>query len=61
MTIRNLLGGNMKIVEDYAQDKVNEKEREIVINMYNKGLDEVKISDLTGININFIKKTILSK
>ncbi|WP_407423678.1 hypothetical protein [Methanobrevibacter sp.] len=35
-TISNLVGGNMKIVEDYAQRKVDEVKKEFIINLEKK-------------------------
>ena len=58
ITIRNLLGGNMKIVEDYAKDKVNEEKKEIIINMYNDGIKKEDIARLTRVTLNFVEKAL---
>ena len=39
-TISNLVGGNMKIVEDYAQRKVDESKRKFVISLKKEGYGE---------------------
>lgn len=59
-TISNLVGGNMKIIEDYAQRKVNEKEKQIVINLDKKGFSIEDIAETAEVSPDFVKK-ILSK
>jgi hypothetical protein len=63
-TVVNLLGGNMKIVEDYAQrianDKVEESMKQTVLNMFENGCSVKNIVNLTGYNLDFVKK-VLSK
>ena len=61
-TISNIVGGNMKIVEDYAQRKVDEKleERnmEFVINLDNEGYEISEIARIANVNLDFVKKTL---
>lgn len=59
-TISNLVGGNMKIVEDYAQRKVDEKSKEFVINLSNEGYGIEDIVRLANVSPDFVKE-ILSK
>ena len=54
------LGGNMKIVEDYAQRKVDEKSEEIVINLSNEGYGIEDIVRIANVSLDFVKE-ILSK
>ena len=59
-TVVNLLGGNMKIVEDYAQrianDKVEESMKQTVLNMFENGCSVKNIVNLTGYNLDLLKK-----
>ena len=61
-TIINLVGGNMKIVEDYAQriaqQKVDEAKREIVINLNKKGFEIEEIAETANVNLDFVKETL---
>jgi hypothetical protein len=61
-TISNLVGGNMKIVEDYAQRvakrKVDEKTEEIVRNMDEKGVKKEDIAILAKVSPEFVEKTL---
>ena len=61
-TISNLVGGNMKIVEDYAQRvaqrKVDEKTEEIVINLSEKGFNIEDIASLANVSQEFVEKTL---
>ena len=61
-TISNLVGGNMKIVEDYAQRKVEEKleerNEEIVKNMNEKGVKIEDIVILAKVTPEFVEKTL---
>jgi hypothetical protein len=61
-TISNLVGGNMKIVEDYAQRvakrKVDEKTEEIVRNMDEKGIKKEDIAILAKVSPEFVEKTL---
>ncbi|WP_406535207.1 helix-turn-helix domain-containing protein [Methanobrevibacter sp.] len=50
----------MKIVEDYAQRKVDEKSEEFVINLSNEGYGIEDIVRITNVSPDFVKK-ILSK
>ena len=59
-TVVNLLGGNMKIVEDYAQSKVEEDRKQTVIKMFNKGFSIDDIVNITEYNLSFVKE-VLSK
>ena len=62
MSISNLVGGNMKIVEDYAQRvaqrKVDEKTEEIVRNMDEKGVKKEDIAILANVSLEFVEKTL---
>ena len=62
ITISNLVGGNMKIVEDYAQRKVDEKlkerDEEIVRNMDEKGIKKEDIAILAKVSPEFVEKTL---
>jgi hypothetical protein len=57
-TISNLVGGNMKIVEDYAQRKVEEKEKQMIINLNKKGFGFEEIAETADVSIDFVKKTL---
>lgn len=61
-TISNIVGGNMKIVEDYAQRvakrKVDEKLEEIVINLRKKGFSIDEIVETVEVSLDFVKKTL---
>lgn len=59
-TITNIVGGNMKIIEEYAQRKVDEKTEEFIINLDKKGFSIDEIVETVDVNIDFVKK-ILSK
>ena len=68
--ITNLVGGNMKNVEDYAQrvaDKavkkavkkaVNDKNEQLIINMGKKGMEKGEIAELVDVSIDFVEKTL---
>lgn len=58
ITISNLVGGNMKIVEDYAQRKVDEKNERIIINLHKKGFSIEDIAETTEVSLDFVKKTL---
>ncbi len=55
-------GCNMKIVEDYAQRKVDEKlkerNKEIVRNMNEKGIKREDIAILADVSLEFVEKTL---
>ena len=65
-TISNLVGGNMKIVEDHAQrvaqrkvdEKLEERNEEIVRNMDEKGIKKEDIADLAKVSPEFVEKTL---
>ena len=48
----------MKIVEDYAQRKVDEKTEEIVINLSEKGFNIEDIASLANVSQEFVEKTL---
>ena len=66
MSISNLVGGNMKIVEDYAQrvaqrkvdEKLKERDEEIVRNMDEKGVKKEDIAILANVSLEFVEKTL---
>ena len=58
ITISNWVGGNMKIVEDYAQRKVDEKTEEFVINLNEKGFKVEDIAILANVSLEFVEKTL---
>lgn len=51
-------GFNMKIVEDYAQRKVDEKNEKIVINLRKKGFSINEIVETAEVSLDFVKKTL---
>ena len=57
-TISNLVGGNMKIIEDYAQRKVDENNKEIVINLDKEGFSVEDIMRITNVSLDFVKKAL---
>ncbi len=57
-TISNIVGGNMKIVEDYAQRKVDERNKELVISLDNEGFEISEIARIANLNLDFVKKTL---
>jgi len=57
-TIINLLGGNMKIVEDYAQSKVEEDRRRTVLNMFENGFSAEDIVKCTNYKLSFVKEVL---
>jgi hypothetical protein len=57
-TISNLVGGNMKIVEEYAQRKVDQKTRDVVINLDNLGFTIEDIAKTADVSLDFVKKTL---
>ncbi len=61
-TISNLVGGNMKIVEDYAQrkaqEKVDETKKEFVINLDKKGFEIEEIAETTDVSLEFVNKVL---
>lgn len=63
-TVVNMLGGNMKIVEEYAQrianEKVEEDRKQTVINLFNKGLSIEDIADYTQFKLSFVREVLNS-
>ena len=57
-TISNLVGGNMKIVEDYAQRKVDERNKKFIINLKNEGFNMPDIARIADVSLDFVKKTL---
>ena len=57
-TISNMVGGNMKIVEDYAQRKINESTEKIIMNLHNEGFKITDIVRITDVSLDFVKKTL---
>ena len=57
-TISNIVGGNMKIVEDYAQRKVDESKESIVINLCEEGFKIADIARIADVSKDFVKKTL---
>lgn len=57
-TISNIVGGNMKIVEDYAQRKVDEKAEEFVLSLDDEGFGLEDIARIAKVNLDFVKKTL---
>ena len=62
MSISNLVGGNMKIVEDYAQRvaqrKVDEKTEEIVIGLDKEGYAVNDIARIAKVSLDFVNQTL---
>ena len=62
-TISNIVGGNMKIVEDYAQrkvdEKLNERNEEIVINLKKEGFKLSDIARIADVSKDFVKKNTI--
>ncbi len=54
----NLLSGNMKIVEEYAQRKVDEDRKQTVINMFNNGLSIEDIVECTNFKLSFVEDAL---
>ena len=48
----------MKIVEDYAQRKVDESKESIVINLRKEGFKIVDIARIADVSKDFVKKTL---
>ena len=61
-TISNLVGGNMKIVEDYAQrkaqEKVDETKKEFVIKLDKKGFKTEEIAETADVSLEFVNKVL---
>ena len=48
----------MKIVEDYAQRKVDEKVEEFVLSLDNEGFGLEDIARIAHVNLDFVKETL---
>lgn len=48
----------MKIVEDYAQRKVNESKKPIILDLMNEGYNLEEIARIAHVNLDFVKKTL---
>lgn len=61
-TISNLVGGNMKIVEDYAQKvaqrKVDESKRKFVISLDKEGYGIKDIARIADVSLDFVNETL---
>jgi hypothetical protein len=57
-TVSNLVGGNMKIVEDYAQRKVDESKKRVVINLNNEGYNLTDIARIANVSLDFVERTL---
>lgn len=57
-TISNLVGGNMKIVEDYAQRKVDERNKEMIFDLQKEGYAIEDIARLARVSIEFVNETL---
>lgn len=60
--IVNRVGGNMKVVEDYAdrvaEKKLNEKNEAIVIKLRKKGFKNEEIAETVDVSLDFVEKTL---
>ena len=56
--ITNTVGGNMENIERYAQDRVDENNEEIIINLKNNGFTKEEIIKLTKRSKEFVEKTL---
>ena len=68
--ITNIVGGNMKNVEEYAkeyakeyvkeyaEDKVNENNKQIIINLRKKGFTITEITETLNVTPDFVEKTL---
>ena len=56
--ITNIVGGNMKNVEEYAQDKINENNEKIIINLKNHGCTINEIIEIVNVSKDFVEKTL---
>jgi len=62
ITVVNMLGGNMKIVEEYAQriadDRVDEERKQTVLNMFDAGFSIEEIVRGTKFKLDFVKEVL---
>ena len=56
--ITNTVGGNMKNVEEYAQDKINENNEKIIINLKNHGCTIIELIEIVNVSKDFVEKTL---
>jgi len=56
--ITNIVDGNMKNVEEYAQDKLNKYTEKIIINLKNKGFTINEIIETLNVSKDFVEKTL---
>ena len=60
--ITNIVGGNMKNVEEYAkeyaEDKVNENNKQNIINLRKKGFTITEITETLNVTPDFVEKTL---
>lgn len=56
--ITNLVGGNMKNVEEYAQDRVNENNEQSIIKLRERGFTVDEIIDTLNVTKDFVEKTL---
>ncbi|MBP3790975.1 MAG: hypothetical protein ILA26_02985 [Methanobrevibacter sp.] len=56
--ITNLVGGNMENVERYAQDRVDENNKQIIIKLTEKGFTTEEIIETLNVSKDFIEKTL---
>lgn len=48
----------MKIVEEYAQRRVDEKNKEFVINLNKEGYSFTDIARIAEVSLDFVRKTL---
>ena len=57
-TISNLVGGNMRIIEEYAQRKVDEKTEVFIHDLKEEGYGTKDIARLARVSLDFVEKTL---
>lgn len=57
-TIANLVGGNMKIIEDYAQRRVDKRDEQFIISLKREGYGISDIVRLAKVSEDFVIKTL---
>lgn len=50
--------GNMKIIEDYANRKVEDSLKSIIINLDEKGFEMGEIARVAEVDLDFVKETL---